>query len=205
MPKLYSTAFWLNGLFLLLMIILVIYAKMVGLSAKELFLHPKIYSHITISSLTYLFQMLCSVPPIVCLFTYHLLSQTGSQSPEFRRFLLASIGITGGFLFNEIYRIHIYLSVAGIDKPIVIGCYAILLLAYIIGCRKLIRSTPYPLLLMGIGILLIGIGIDALRLPDQGTTNFLEGVPKVLSQVNIAYYFWCICLQAIQKSRFSSF
>lgn len=203
MIKPYSTSLWLNGLFLLTMIALVVYTKATGLSAKALFLHPEIYSHVTIASLTHLFQFLCTIPPIVCLFTYNLLRINQLQTPAFRHFLLASAGVTGGFWLNEIYRIHIYLSRLGIGKPIVILFYAIILAAYVIGYRQQLRSTPYPLLFIGVGILFVGIGIDALHL-NQNTTDFLEGVPKVLSQVNVTFYFWSVCQQAIQPAIASS-
>lgn len=199
MPQLYRISVWLNSLFLLIVVVLVIYAKAAGLSAKELFLHPETYPHITIASLTRLFQILCAVPPVVCLFTYSFLRKDRSYSYLCLRFLLYSALVTGGFLLNEIYRVHIHLSASGIGKPIVILIYAGVLAVYGLGFRKLIRLTPFPILLIGIAILFVGIGIDALRLPDQDTTNFLEGVPKVLSQVNIAFYFWCVCQQAMQK------
>lgn len=199
MTKTYHTTLWLNGLFLLIILALVLYAKAAGLSAKELFLHPETYPHITVASLTHLFQLLCVVPPTVCLFTYSLLRADRSQFPDLQRFLLYSTIITGGFLLNEIYRIHIHLSLSGIGKPIVICFYAIVLALYIISFRKQLRLTPYPILLVGLAILFVGIGIDALHLRNQGITNFLEGIPKVLSQVNVAFYFWCVCQQAIRK------
>jgi hypothetical protein len=195
--QIHRASLWLNGLILLLVVLLVAYAKTVGLSAKELFLHPEVYSQFTIGSLTRLFQILCAVPPVVCLFTYSLLQRFHSKET---RFILCSAILTGGFLLNEIYRIHIHLAATGIDKPIVISIYAIVLAAYAIGFRKQIYATPYAILLTGIGILFIGIFIDALKLPDQDTTNFLEGVPKVLSQANVSLYFWCVCQQAIQNA-----
>lgn len=190
------TWLWLNALFLVLLLVLIGYTKATGLSAKELFLHPVNYSDITVGSLTRLFQILCAVPPTVCLFAYSLLRQERSEN----RFLLGSALLTGGFLLNEIYRIHIHLAMAGINKPVVILFYTIALLAYGVGFRRQIRLTPYPILLIGVAILAVGILIDALKLPDQNLTDFLEGIPKVLSQANVALYFWCVSQQAICKS-----
>jgi uncharacterized membrane protein YozB (DUF420 family) len=195
--NLYRTSLWLNGLCLLLIFALVLWAKASGLSAKELFLHPESYPHITIASLTRLFQILCAVPPTLCLFTYSLLHASSAKAST--RFILASALFTGGFLLNEIYRIHIHLSATGIGKPIVITVYAIFLALYIFSFRKQLPRTPYPILLFGVGILAVGICIDSLQLPDQDLTNFLEGVPKVLSEANICLYFWCVCRQAIQQ------
>jgi len=196
--KLDRSLLGLNGCFLLIIATLVFYAKASGLSTKELFLHPESYSHITIGSLTHLFQILCAVPPTVCLFTYSLLRSRPSAET---RFILASAWFTGGFLFNEIYRIHIYLSASGIGKPFVILVYAVLLALYLICFRSQIVQTSYPILLLGVSILAVGIGIDALHIPNQGLTDFLEGIPKVLSQANIAYYFWIVCQQAIRRAQ----
>ena len=187
----------LNGFFLLIIAMLVFYARTSGLSTKELFLHPESYAHITIGSLTHLFQILCAVPPTVCLFTYSLLRSRPSAET---RFILASGLFTGGFLLNEIYRIHIHLSAAGIGKPLVILVYAIVLALYLISFYRQISQTPYAILLLGVGILAVGIGIDSLHIPNQGLTDFLEGIPKVLSQANIAYYFWIVCQQAIRRA-----
>ncbi|MBW4464436.1 MAG: hypothetical protein KME07_03220 [Pegethrix bostrychoides GSE-TBD4-15B] len=196
----YQALLWLNGGFLLLIAALTGYVELSGLSVKALFLHPESYPHITIGALTHLFQMLCAVPPIVCLFTYSLLrSQPFSESSSETRFILASALFTGGFLLNEIYRIHIHLSASGIGKPTVILVYAVVLALYLVSCRQQILQTPYLILLLGVGILAVGIGIDSLHIPNQGLTDFLEGIPKVLSQANIALYFWIVCQQAISR------
>jgi hypothetical protein len=196
--QVYRALFWLNGFFLLIIAALTGYAELSGLSAKELFLHPESYPHFTVGSLTRLFQILCAVPPTVCLFTYSLLQ---TQPTAKTRFILASALFTGGFLLNEIYRIHIYLSFsnAGIGKPLVILIYAAVLALYLISFRQQILQTPYSILLLGVGILAVGIGIDSLHIPNQGLTDFLEGIPKVLSQVNIAFYFWIVCQQELRE------
>lgn len=198
MSHLYRKSVWLNGLCLLMMVLWVGYAKSVGLSAKELFLRPETYPHFTVASLTHLFQMLSGIPPIVCGFTCSFLSLARIRGSE-TRFILASAFVTGGFWLNEVFRIHIYLSILGISKPTVILVYAIGLVVYAVSFRKQLLASPYSILLTGVGILFIGIGIDSLRLSDRNLTDFLEGIPKVLSQVNVAFYFWWVCLRAIQR------
>ncbi|MFM7425474.1 MAG: hypothetical protein ACKO7W_10860 [Elainella sp.] len=165
--------------------------------AATIFLHPESYSHISIGSLTHLFQILCALPPVVCWFTYQLLKDADSPT---HRFLLGSTLLTGGFLLNEIYRIHIHLGTVGIDKPVVIAVYAGIAMFYLISFRKQIQATPYPILLIGLGILLVGIVIDSLRLSDQNLTNFLEGVPKLLSATTVSFYFWIVCQQILRRA-----
>jgi hypothetical protein len=189
----YRALVGINGLVLLLVATVAIWAQAADLPGAIIFLHPQTYSHVSIGSLTHLFQILCAVPPVVCLFTYQLLRASKQADLPDQRFLLGSALLTGGFLLNEIYRIHIHLGVAGIGKPTVITAYAIIVMLYLICFRKQIRATPYPILLIGLGILLVGIGIDSLRLPDQNLTNLLEGIPKLLSEATISFYFWTVC------------
>lgn len=191
----YRTLLWIYGLVLLGVAAVAVWARTADLPAATIFLHPESYSHISIGSLTHLFQILCAVPPVVCLFTYQSLKKFDSPN---RRFLLGSAFLTGGFLLNEIYRIHIHLGATGIGKPIVIAAYAGIAMLYLISFRKQIWATPYPILLIGLGILLVGILIDALRLPDQNLSNLLEGVPKLLSEATVSFYFWIVCQQILQ-------
>jgi hypothetical protein len=63
------------------------------------------------------------------------------------KILLCSALITGGFLINEIYRIHILLGlIAGVPKLAVILVYAIAAGGYGFAFRHTIQSTPYILL-----------------------------------------------------------
>lgn len=195
----YRTAFWLNALLFLLLLILIGAAKLEGASAKELFLHPLVYPHISTSALTRLFQILCAVPPTLCFFTYSLLPGKTIGSIE-KRFIICSALITSGFLINEIYRIHIYLSIIGFHKSLTILTCAIALSLYVIGFRRQLRLTPYPLLLASLVLLWFGISIDLRHIPNSDLSDFLEGIPKLLSQVHLSLYFWCTCQQILQRA-----
>ncbi len=197
LKSVYPSLLWLNGFMLLLVGAVAVWAMAAGLPAATIFLHPESYSHISIGSLTHLFQILCALPPVVCLFTHQALKGFDSSS---HRFLLGSALLTAGFLLNEIYRIHIHLGAIGIDKPIVIAAYGVVAMLYLVSFRKQIQATPYPILLIGLGILLVGIVIDSLHLPDQNLTNFLEGIPKLLSQTTVSFYFWTVCQQILQRT-----
>ncbi|CAA9321008.1 hypothetical protein AVDCRST_MAG84-1351, partial [uncultured Microcoleus sp.] len=41
---------------------------------------------------------------------------------------------------------------------------------------------------------------EALRLKDEAISSLLEGIPKLLSGVNIALYFWFVCKGLILRS-----
>lgn len=197
--KTYRSVLWLNSLALLLVSILIVYAKFFGSSVAELFRHPPSSPYFDVGFLTNTFQILCAVPPVVCIFSFVLLKTIQPRRPE-NLFILGSALLTAGFLANEIYRIHIILSFAGIPKLFTILVYAIFLVAYACVFWRRIQSTPYLILLTGLGLLFSGITVDSLRLGSAAIPSLLEGIPKLFSEINIALYFWYVCYEDILRS-----
>lgn len=192
----YRSVVWLNSLSLLLVLALIVYAKFFGSSVGELFRHPPFAASLDVGFLTHTFQILCSVPPVVCVFSFGLLT-TIRPNRQDNRFILYSALLTGGFLFNEIYRLHIVLAIAGIPKLLTISVYAVILVGYAIAFERRIRTTPYTILLIGLGLLFLGITVDSLHLSRGGISDLLEGLPKLFSEINIAFYFWYVCYQEV--------
>jgi hypothetical protein len=196
----YRSVFWLNSLSLLLVAALIVYSKVFGPSVSTLFLPPPSPTSPNARLLTHTFQILCSVPPIVCAFSFGLLKTIQPQNKQ-NVFILCSALITGGFLINEIYRIHILVGlIAGVPKLAVILVYAIAAGGYGFAFRRTIQSTPYILLLTGMGLLLTGISVDSLHLGFDGIPSLLEGIPKLFSEINIALYFWYVCYREVVRS-----
>ncbi|HEY9601729.1 MAG TPA: hypothetical protein V6C85_08980, partial [Allocoleopsis sp.] len=133
--KTYRSVVWLNSFSLFLVFSLIVYAKFFGSSVEELFRHPPFASSLDVGFLTNTFQVLCSVPPVICAFTFGLNTTIRPRSPE-NLFILCSALLTGGFLFNEIYRLHVVLAIAGIPKLVTIAVYAIILLAYTLAFKQ---------------------------------------------------------------------
>ncbi len=198
--KNYRSFLLLNSLSLLLVIALIAYSKLFGPSVGSLFLQPPFYPSPNIALLTHTFQMLCAVPPVVCTFSFTLL-RTIKPGRKQNAFILYSALITGGFLLNEIFRLHILLGVvAGIPKLGVILVYAIAAFSYGFAFRCTIQSTPYIILLTGVGLLALGITVDSLRLGDGSIPSLLEGIPKLFSEINITLYFWFVCYREVLRS-----
>ncbi|MEG4285477.1 hypothetical protein QUB68_20310 [Microcoleus sp. A006_D1] len=172
---------------------------MSGLQVSDLFFNPFFSPNPNVALLTRTFQILCSVPVIVCTFSYGLAKTLGLPASE-NRFILFSALLTGGFLLNEIYRIHIYIVAVGIPKLGVCLLYAIFLASYGWFLRRELQSTPYKILLAGLGLLFFAIGIDALHLKGKILASMLEGVPKLLSEINIAFYYWYVCKSFLEKA-----
>ena len=184
----YRSIFRLNCLSVLLVGFLVLLTLMSGLQVSDLFFNPFFSPNPTLALLTRTFQLLCSVPVIVCTFSYGLAKTIQLRFQE-NRFILFSALLTGGFLLNEIYRIHIYMVAVGIPKLGVCLLYAVVLFSYGWFFRLELQSTPYKILLAGLGLLFFAIGVDTLKLQNQILASLLEGVPKLFSEINIAFYY----------------
>ncbi|HEY9849758.1 MAG TPA: hypothetical protein V6D28_09890 [Leptolyngbyaceae cyanobacterium] len=199
--KNYRFVLWLNGLSLLLVLLLVVYAKLFSPSVSLLFFPPPSPIFPELRLLTYAFQLLCAVPAIVCAFSFGLL-KTINPLHKKNIFILASALLTGAFLMNEIYRFHIILTVYGISKIVTSLVYGIVTLIYAVMFWRIIKSTPYFLLLTGISLLFAAIVVDSLNLHGDGVPSVLEGVPKLFSEINIALYYWYVCHQEIIKEAY---
>ncbi|MEG3926721.1 hypothetical protein [Microcoleus sp. D3_18a_C4] len=73
-------------------------------------------------------------------------------------------------------------------------------IAYGLAFRRQIRSTPYALMLSGVGLLFVAFFAEALPLKNEIVSILLEGIPKLLSGINIALYFWFLCQGLIVRS-----
>lgn len=196
----YRGVFLLNSLSLILVIALIVYSKLFGPSVGSLFLQPPFSPSPNVAVLTHTFQLLCSVPPIVCAFSFGLLKTIQPRNKQ-NMFILCSALITGGFLINEIFRVHILLGLlAGVSKLWVILVYAIAAGGYGFAFRRTIQSTPYILLLTGMGLLFLGITVDSLHLSGDSISSLLEGIPKLFSEINITLYFWYVCYEEVLRS-----
>ncbi len=189
----------INFLFLGLVILLIALTKVLGLKSADLFLNPFFSPRPNVALLTRTFQLLCGVPVIVCTFSYGLLKTVQTPRRE-HEFIFYSALLTGGFLLNEIYRIHIYMIKIGIPKLGVSLLYAIILFFYGWAFQRQLRSTPYRMLLTGVALLFFAIAIDAINLTNHNLASLLEGVPKLLSEINIDFYYWWVCQSLVEKS-----
>jgi hypothetical protein len=189
----------LNCLSFFLVALVIIFTQLSGLKVSDLFFHPYFSPNPNVALLTRTFQILCSVPVIICTFTYGLAKSIQPRTSE-NRFILFSDLLTGGFLVNEIYRIHIYMVAVGISKLGVSLLYSVVLSSYGWFVRRELQCTPYQILLASLGLLFFAIGVDAQHLKNKIFSSLLEGVPKLFSEINIAFYYWYVCKCFLQKA-----
>jgi hypothetical protein len=191
--------FGFNSFCLLLIIALIIFNKIFDVSVRGLFLPPLTPAYPGAGLFTLGFQILCSIPPIICAFSFTLL-KTIKPNNRCNQFLLYSAILTAGYLVNEIYRLHIIFLQFGIPKLVTIFCYTIIASLYGLAFRRQIKSTPYIILIASLVLLFIAITVDSLHFKGDGTTSLLEGIPKFLSGLNFALYFWFVCYREVLHS-----
>jgi hypothetical protein len=178
---------------LALVLVLILYGLITGLPPSSIVTPPYWDQSLYSGFLTHIMQILCAVPVVACAFSYTLLTALRPRSKN-TSFLLASTLVTGGFLINEIFRIHIYLaSVLGIPKAVTILGYCIVVLLYGLTFRQQWHSTPYELLVASGILFVIAFAMDS-QLFGRSSA-LLEGIPKFFSFLNLALFFWLVCRQ----------
>jgi hypothetical protein len=195
----YTIVVWLNSLAVLLVGMVSVTLNGFGSSVKGLFLPPCLATYPGAGFFFLAFQMLFYLSVMVCAFTLGLLRILQPDRPE-NQFILYSAMFAGCFLFNEVFRTHIHLGRAGFPKVTIVIFYAMLAIAYGLAFRRQIRSTPYPLLVSGVGLLFVAFFAEALSFKNEIVSSLLEGIPKLLSGINIALYFWFVCQGLILRS-----
>ncbi|WP_375328531.1 hypothetical protein [Microcystis sp. BLCC-F210] len=186
----------INLVVLLLILALIAGVDRVKLPSSLLFYPPATPPTPIAGLLTHSFQFLCCLPPIVCLFSYTLLSRKTSFNNS-DNFLLVSAIITGLIAINEIFRIHIILLYFNIPKFLTISVYALAILIYGLVFWRQITQTYYQILIIALALLTFAIAIDFLHINNRDFASLSEGIPKLLSAVNLASYFWDVCFQEI--------
>ncbi|NJK68600.1 MAG: hypothetical protein HC789_04980 [Microcoleus sp. CSU_2_2] len=195
----YRIVVWLWSLAILLVGVVSVILNGFGSSVTGLFFPPCLATYPGAGFFFLMFQMLFYFSVMVCIFSFGLLRTTQPNRPE-NQFILGSALVTGFFLFNEVFRTHVHLGRAGFPKVTIVIIYAVAAAAYGLTFRRQIKSTPYFLLISGVGLLFLAFFAEALPLKNQVISSLLEGIPKLLSGVNIALYFWFVCQGLILRS-----
>lgn len=195
----YRIVVWLNSLAVFLVGVVSLTLNGFGSSVTGLFFPPCLATYPGAGFFFLMFQMLFYFCVMVCIFSFGLLRNTQPNRPE-NQFILGSAAVTGFFLFNEVFRTHVHLGRAGFPKVTIVIIYAVAAAAYGLTFRRQIKSTPYFLLISGVGLLFLAFFAEALPLKDEVISSLIEGIPKLLSGVNIALYFWFVCQSLILRS-----
>ncbi|MDJ0579308.1 hypothetical protein [Crocosphaera sp.] len=188
-----------NSISILLLILVMLYAQKFAPPVDGLFIPPATPRYPTAGLLTHTFEILCSIPPVICGFTLVIIRRINPNNSN-KFFLLVSTILTTGFFFNEIYRIHIILQYFDIPKLTTIRVYGVILILYLLLFWKTLRKTNYGILLTGSLLIIIAVLIDYFSPYFHIRSFLIEGVPKLLGMINFTLYFCLVCYQTILKT-----
>ena len=174
----YRIVFLLNTLAVLLVAVVSFALNGFGSSVKGLFFPPCLATYPGAGFFFLMFQMLFYFSVMVCVFSFGLLRTTQPNRPE-NQFILGSAIVTGFFLFNEVFRTHVHLGRAGFPKVTIVIIYAVAAAVYGLTFRRQIKSTPYFLLVSGVGLLFLAFLAEALPWKDEAISSLL-GVSQVV-------------------------
>jgi hypothetical protein len=147
-------------------------------------------------------DMLWCIAASICWFTYSNLRTHGMEKVDknYKDFFLWSAILLTLFLADDLFRLTLSLKVyLDIPKQISYLTYGISAMAYGWIYRKLLLATPYLLLLLAMGLLIISGATDIVGLPGKGTPALLEDGTKLLAVLNICIFFCTVCRKAFSQ------
>lgn len=192
---------WLNGITILILSILSIYAKIKskGANIESLFSDPFYFGMFYSGWLTSLSEILWCTAIAICLFSVSLLPKS---SRRFQIFLLASALVMLLLFLDDRFRLTLILCVffrtCKIVKLYVYSLYGLMLIGYAILFRRTIRQTPYVPLLVSFCLFGFSSAIDITPISSRGIHAMLEDGTKLIGLINLTIYFWWICQQKIK-------
>ena len=192
---------WFNSLTILLFSALSIYVKLFdkGGQLVLLFEDPFSAKRPYIGTFSAVSDLLWCVALTICLCSFGLL-QAIRPGQKVNRFILCSAIATGVLLIDDAFRIHLIVGSIGISKTIVYLFYGTAALVYGFTFWRIIRVTPYMLLILAVLLFIFSAMVDTTPLPGEGSVAMLEDGTKLLGIINITLYLRNVCWQAVLET-----
>ena len=193
---------WLNGLAILALGSLSIYAKIQnkGEGISNLFSDPFQVRTFYFGWFTGISEILWCIAIAICLFTTFLLPPVNHRAKSF--FLASSLLMTLLY-FDDRFRLTLIIVVffgAYIKvKAIVYSIYGLLLVLYGWKFRQRISKTPYLPLLVSFFLFGFSSIIDITPMTSRGAHAMLEDGTKLIGLINLAFYFWYTCYREVKQ------
>ncbi|NJN31331.1 MAG: hypothetical protein HC824_13575 [Synechococcales cyanobacterium RM1_1_8] len=137
----------------------------------------------------------------ICLFCFGIMR---SLNRRYDWFFLATAGIIAMLLLDDLQRITLVLHYTmGVPKAVMYGLYMGVIGAYSwIFRRRLVRETPFPLLLITVGLFVFSAlaDVSGYERRKPGTFAMLEDGTKLLGLMNLVLYCWLVGQQEIKRT-----
>ena len=193
---------WLNGLTILALGTLSIYAKIKrkGEGIENLFSDPFNTQTFYLGWFTGISEILWCAAIAICLFTTFLLPPPNRQS---KSFFLVSALLMALLYFDDRFRLTLIL-VAFFGaytkvKAVVYSIYGSLLILYGWKFWRRISKTPYLPLLVAFFLFAFSSAIDITPMTSRGAHAMLEDGTKLIGLINLALYFWYVCYGEVKQ------
>lgn len=198
-----SPAFiWVNGLTLGILGVLGFYARAVGKTQgfSMLFDDPYTGGPFYESLFTNFSEVMWCIALGICLFCFGLMR---SLNRRYDWFFLATAAVIAMLLLDDLQRISLVLKYGfGLPKGVMYVVYMGAIAAYTwIFRRRIIRDTPFPLLLIMVAMFLISAVSDVFGNSSRQPGRFamLEDGTKLLGLMNLLLYCWLVGQQEVKR------
>lgn len=146
--------------------------------------------------LTEISEIVWCFPIALCFFTASLLNQR-----QLRRYLLCLGTFLALLLVDDAFRVTLILHFAlDLPKVLMYALYSAIGVAIATCFWRTILTTPYVLLVLAGGLLMISAAADFLPISGIGTPIMLEDGTKLLGLVNLTLYCWQSAKSALARS-----
>lgn len=188
-----ALALWLNGLSLVALLTIALYAWLTGQQepTKLLFMQAERRQSPGFGLFAQVFNVLwCGATVLGWVNAW----QQFCLLRRWNRFLLATALLMSLVLLDETLRLTTVLTVSyGVPKLAMVSFYATLFAAYGMTFWRSLRATRHaPVLLTAIGFLGLANGVDLLGTEGDAASAFAEGVPEVLGALNLLLFAWLV-------------
>jgi len=193
---------WLNGLTLGVLGALGWFAKASGKSYRfvVLFKDPYAGGPFYQAFFTNFSEVIWCIALAICLFCFGLMKSLGRR---YDWFFLATAAVIAMLLLDDMQRISLVAKYGlGVPKIVMYGLYVTVIAIYAwLFRRRIAKDTPYPLLLIMVGMFAISATSDVFGNAKQQPGRFalFEDGTKLIGLVNLMLYCWLVGQQEIKR------
>lgn len=193
---------WANAGFLVLFLLIGLYAKFIGHGSQVVWLFgsPFNVEHPYFGMLTTLGNLLLCASTAICAFTAAILNRLNPErKPD--GFIACFGCVIGVITIDRMFRITTILKYIGSPvKLMMYAVYGVLVLAFGLAFRRRLSQTPYILPLASALLLVIGGLVDLAPTPGIGAPAMLEEGSTLIACLNLSFYFWITCQRELFRN-----
>ena len=193
---------WINGLTLGVLGALGWFARASGKTYRfsALFKDPYSGGPFYQAFFTNFSEVIWCIALAICLFCFGLMR---SLDRRYDWFFLATAGVIAMLLLDDLQRISLVVKYGlGIPKVAMYGLYMAVIAIYTwLFRRRIARDTPYPLLLIMVGMFLISAMSDVFGNENRQPGRFalFEDGTKLVGLMNLMLYCWLVGQQEVKR------